>query len=345
MKVAITGAAGFVGFSLTRLWLERYGASRIQALVGPCQHTVEEERLGRLKTMGMPIIPIDLRKSPVLAQPLDDFDILFHLAAYVRTEEDSPDVYINDVGAERLLEELGPRLAGKHVVYTSTIAAVDSFPPHTGRITDETPCLPRTVYGITKLRAETILKRCAKKYGFTWTILRLPTVYGPGYRPGGMFDVFAKDLPRDKLSVRIAWPGRMSIVEVDDLAKLLLAAGTDERMAHQTYFVSSGEDPEMGEMAAHTADVLGTPYRPIALPKILVSVLLGMLGPVWQARLMPHFLQISAWRVSLVLTGFYCDGSRLTKLLGIEYTPWREGFRKMFSTAKEAATTVSVDRS
>jgi nucleoside-diphosphate-sugar epimerase len=80
--------------------------------------------------MGLSTLPIDLRRSPVLAGSLDDFDVLFHLAAYVRTEENSPDVSINDVGTERLLEELGPRLTGKHVVYSGTIAAVDSF-PHT----------------------------------------------------------------------------------------------------------------------------------------------------------------------------------------------------------------------
>jgi nucleoside-diphosphate-sugar epimerase len=159
-------------------------------------------------------------------------------------------------------------------------------------MTEATPCLPRTVYGITKLRAEAILKHCAAKYGFTYTILRLPTVYGPGYRPGGMFDVFVKDLPKNKLSIRIAWPGPMSIMEVDDVAKLLAAAAADQRMVGQTYFVSSGEDPGMGEMAAYTAEILGGPYRPIKLPQNLAPFSMRLLGPVWQARFMPHFLQI-----------------------------------------------------
>jgi UDP-glucose 4-epimerase len=331
MRAAITGAAGLVGFALTRHWEKQHGMGSIQALVGPCQHSVEEARLTHLRAAGYSMTSIDLRFSPVIREPINDFDVLFHLAAYVRTEEDSPDVSINDQGTERLLEELGPRLRGKHVVYSSTIAVVDSFPPHTGRMTMTTPCLPRTVYGITKLKAETILKRAAEEFGFTYTMLRLPTVYGPGYRPGGMFDVFVKDLPQNKLSVRIAWPGPMSIVEVDDLAKILMTAAADSRMIGQTYFVSSGEDPEMGEMAEHAAGLLGIPYSPIALPKNSAALLSPFLGSFWQASFMPHFFQITTWRVSLVLNGFYCDGSPLTNLLGMKYIPWREGFRKMFA--------------
>jgi nucleoside-diphosphate-sugar epimerase len=171
----------------------------------------------------------------VFETELADFDVIFHLAAYVRTENNSTDVRINDKGTERLLSELRPRLEGKRFIYTSTIAAVDS-PPAGGCITPQTPCRPRTDYGVTKLAAEQLLKEAAAKGGFSYTILRLPTVYGPGYRPGGMFDVVAKSLPRNTLSTRILWPGKMAIIQVHDLARILLQASGHPEMRDRTFW-------------------------------------------------------------------------------------------------------------
>src|SRR5882762_4438217 len=249
MRAVVTGAAGFVGYALTELLVREWGPESVQAVVGPVQHDKERARLEQLRRLGTPLISFDLRQTPVFQTGLADFDVFFHLAAHVRTEDRSTDVRINDQGTARLLSELGPRLKGKRFIYTSTIAAVDS-PPGGGGITAQTPCHPRTEYGATKLAAEQLLKSAAAEGGFNYTILRLPTVYGPGYRPGGMFDVLAKSLPRNTLSTRVQWPGKIAIIQVQDLARILVQASTHPAMSDRTFLVSSDEDPTMGEITS-----------------------------------------------------------------------------------------------
>ncbi len=330
MRAVVTGAAGFIGCALTELLASEWGPKSVQAVVGPVQHDKERGRLERLRRLGTPITSFDLRQSPVFQVGLADFDVFFHLAAHTRTEDASTDVRINDIGTERMLSELGPRLEGKRFIYTSTICAVDS-PPGGGRMTDKTPCRPRIEYGVTKLAAEQLVKAAASEIGFDYTILRLPTVYGPGYRPGGMFDVLAKSLLRNTLSTRILWPGKMAIVQVHDLARILVHASTHPDMSNRTFFVSSDEDPTMGEITRQVALSIGTTQRPIVLPSWLLCCLRATRSPIWQNAFLPHWIKILAWRGSLVLDGFYCDGSELTNLLHFKYQPWRQAFESMYA--------------
>ncbi|MGB7759055.1 MAG: NAD-dependent epimerase/dehydratase family protein [Bryobacteraceae bacterium] len=335
MRFVVTGAAGFVGYSLSELLVKRFGVDSVQAVVGPAPlHEKERARQERLQELGVRTIASDLRECPVLRAALTDFDVLFHLAAYARTEEDSRDVRINDLGTERLIRELGPRLEGARVVYASSIAAVDA-PPGGGRIDMTAPCAPKTEYGATKLAGEEIVKRCAAGLGYRYSILRLSTVYGPGFRPGGMFDVLAHSLRANGLSARICWPGKISLVGVSDLAEILLAAATDGRMADRTFLVSTNEDPSMGAISEQIARAIGADYRPIRLPHWLMTCLRSSAWPIWQTRFIPHPLRISAWRLSLVIEGLYADGSELTSLLNFRYRPWKEEFPAMYADTAE----------
>jgi len=334
VRAIVTGADGFIGCALTELLASEWGPQSVQAVVGPVQHEKEGRRLERLKRLGTPLISSDLRQSPVFHDELADFDVLFHLAAYARTEINSHDVRINDLGTERLLTELRPRLAGKRFIYTSTLAAVDR-PPGGGRMTSETPCRPRTEYGATKLAAEQMVKAAALEVGFDYTILRLSTVYGPGYRPGGMFDLLAKLLARNALSTRIQWPGKLALLEVDDLARILVQTSTHPDMSNRTFFVSSDEDPTMGEISGRIAQSIGARYRPIVLPPWFLRWLGAVRSPIWQNAAMPHWIKILAWRTSLLLDGLYCDGSELTNLLQTKYQPWRQAFERMYAESPD----------
>jgi len=330
LRALITGAAGWVGFDLCKLWLAKYGSQSVIALTGPVQHETENHRLAILRQWPVKEVPIDLRCRPILVNRIEDFDVLFHLAAYVRTEDDSPDVRINDEGTQRLIEELGERIRNKHLVFTSSISAVDITSVKHGWIEAGTACCPRTEYGRSKLRAEEIIKAESERLGFTYSILRLPIVYGPGYRPGGMFDFLREQLPKKTLGSRIPWPGRISIVEVSDAANILVQAAVREEMRGKTFFVSSGENPSMADMARLTADCLRVNYKPLPVKKALFR-LTSVAGEILSGvTFLPHSLRILGWRVSLVVNGYCCDGTELTELLDMPYSPWRDSFHRMF---------------
>ncbi len=329
-RALITGAAGWVGFALCKLWLAQYGPHSVTALTGPIQHETERRRLDELLQCPVQEVSLELRKCPVIGGNIDDFDVLFHLAAYVRTEDDSSEVRINDDGTRRLLHELGDRLRNKHVVFTSSVSAVDTTRTSGGWMEPATICSPRTEYGRSKLKAEEIIQAESIRLGFTYSILRLPIVYGAGYRPGGMFGFFHDELPRKTLGSRLAWPGKISVVEVSDLAHILAEAAVRDEMRGRTFFVSSSEDPSMAELAEQAAKCLGMPYQPLPIGAPLFR-LAGVLGKVLSAvSFLPHAVRILGWRVSLVVDGFCCDGSELTRLLRMEYSPWKESMRRMY---------------
>jgi nucleoside-diphosphate-sugar epimerase len=275
----------------------------------------------------------------VFSEPIGDFDVLFHLAAYVRTEDDADDVRINDTGTRWLLEQLGDRLRHKHVVFTSSISAVDSTCATDGWMNEQTECRPRTEYGRSKLNAEEIIAAESVRLGFTYTILRLPIVSGPGYRPQGIFGFYRDQLPRKTFGARLAWPGKISLVEVGDAANILAQVAVRDEMRGQTFFVSSAEDPCMSEMAQVSADCLGVTRKPVLFDKRVFDLMNAAGKWLARARLLPHSLRILGWRVSLVADGYCCDGSALTRLLDMQYMPWKDSFRRMYKLPAATART------
>jgi nucleoside-diphosphate-sugar epimerase len=167
--------------------------------------------------------------------------------------------------------------------------------------------------------------------GFEWTIVRFPTLYGPGFRPGGMCDTLALQLPKQRVAVRIAWPGRMALLDVRDAAKLLINTASHCDTPGRTYMLSSGENPTMAEITLRVAECIGVPFSPLRLPACAVKVLRVAIGARWQWEFLPHSVQIAAWRGSLLLNGLYCDGSELTRLLNYSYHDWKEGFARMYA--------------
>lgn len=327
MRVLVTGASGLIGFSLLKQLSEKYGQENIQLIEWDTHRSsVESARHHQLIGAGYDIIMHDLLDDGLNRILVKPFDILFHLAAFTESECNSPLVRVNDVGTEKLLSALKPLLPGKRVVYTGSMASVDRTYPDNTPQAEEYPCRPRIPYARTKLDGERILQRHARDTGFEWTILRLPTIYGPGYRPGGMFSILEKSLREGTLTARIAWPGRMSLLYVNDAVDLLIRLGTEKTGKNALYHASSGEDPRYDELITLIARLLGLRRKRIPLPKTFWSVLARAVYLPGLLSVLPFKVRIAAWRVSLiVMDGMVADSSRLDAAFAPRYTPLEEG--------------------
>src|SRR5260221_6246644 len=218
MRLLVPGGPGFIGRRLMHPLIGRFGAGAIPCLIHGSDKPMERAAAAGYEASGVTIVHGDLTHTPVSATPAPPVGLVFHLGANIDTDTPEHEHRVNDEGTANLLLWLGPGLKGCRIVYTSSIAVHDRNGLADGPLREDSPFTPRTAYGVTKLRGERILQEAAARREFTWTIPRLPTVYGPGGKAGGMFDLLIAGVRTGGLISRINWPGRSSVIFVDDVA-------------------------------------------------------------------------------------------------------------------------------
>lgn len=322
MRFLITGASGWVGFALTNQLAKVYGKKNLQLILSKnSSHEKESRRRSILFNKGYDTVICDLFKDEIDIKKIKPFDVLYHLAAYTEVEAKSSKVHVNDIGTEKLLKSLKDFLPKKRVIYTGSITSIDRKFPSNKPLDENAKCSPRTKYGKTKLKGEQILKKYANNIGFEWVILRLPTVYGPGFRPGGMFNVIPKSLSENSLAVRLNWPGRLSIVYLDDTVKALIFLSTKKCRCNEIYHIDSGENPTFDEIIDKISKIRVISRKKINLPKFAWNLIKFIVWFPGLMHILPHKIKISVWRASLiVIDGLVFDSSKLNNMLHFKYT-------------------------
>jgi nucleoside-diphosphate-sugar epimerase len=186
MRLAVTGGTGFVGAHLIDAALA--AGHSVAALT---RREVEpRERLAW--------VPGDLQDRAALERLVDGADAVIHVAGVISGHNASAFELGNVAGT---LAMLAAATAGgvRRFVHTSSLAARE-------------PKL--SLYGASKKRAEELVFGS----GLDWAIVRPPAVYGPGDKE--TLELFRMA----KLGVMLMpLRGRISLIHVDDLARLLLA--------------------------------------------------------------------------------------------------------------------------
>ncbi len=190
MKVLVTGAAGFIGFHLSkRLLDEGYEVFGIDNLNDYYDPQLKKDRLALLQDRnGFCFRQMDLvDRDGILGICREgSFDVVVNLAAQagVRYSIENPYVYIdsNLSGFINILE--GCRQAGKtpHLVYASSSSVYGAnrrMPFSVHHNVDH----PVSLYAATKKANELMAHTYANLYGIPCTGLRFFTVYGPWGRP------------------------------------------------------------------------------------------------------------------------------------------------------------------
>ena len=206
MKVLVTGAAGFIGYSLTLKLLERGDTVIGVDIVNDYYEvSLKEARLAHLRELGGDRF-IFLKQDFALYEPLvealapDTFDRIVHLGAQagVRYSITNPHAYVHSNLAGHLnLLEIGRHRAVDNLVYASSSSVYGGNTKLPFAVEDRVD-QPISLYAATKKADELISETYAHLYRLPQTGLRFFTVYGPWGRPDMMLWLFTKAMLADK---------------------------------------------------------------------------------------------------------------------------------------------------
>lgn len=235
MKIAVTGATGFVGSHLLDEALE--AGHELQALTRREQPARE----------GITWIRGSLEDRTALEQLVGDVDAVVHVAGTINAADAAGFEKGNVAGT---LAMLAAATAGgvRRFVHVSSLAARE-------------PKL--SLYGASKARSEALVKSS----GLDWTIIRPPAVYGPGDKE--TLELFRMA----KLGLMVMPPkGRLSVIHARDLSRLLLAAGAPSAPAN---LLIEADDGRPGgwthrEFARALAAAVGTRAAVVSAPGLML---------------------------------------------------------------------------
>jgi UDP-glucuronate 4-epimerase len=323
MTILVTGAAGFVGFHLTkRLLDEGHSVIGFDNLNAYYEVELKQARLAVLRQQHQfQFVQGDVSDFDAVAALFSSnvFSEVIHLAAQagVRYSLQNPQVYVqsNIMGFTQILEA-ARKAQVKHLIYASSSSvygANTTMPFQVQHPTNHQVSL----YGATKKANELFAHAYSHIYGLPVTGLRFFTVYGPWGRPDMAYFSFTRDILAGK-TIQVFNHGQMrrDFTYVDDIVSAMVRLIP---LAPQpnTSWDRANPDPSTS-YAPYKVYNIGN-HEPVPLLEF-IKTLEELLGK--KARI--EFLPMQAGDVEAT----YADVADLARDVGFApYTPIREGLR------------------
>ena len=179
MDVLITGAGGRIGAELARILVGEGHTVRAFGLA-------EDPRLEAVASeLSIDAIAGDLTDADSLIPAVEGVDAVCHLAAALTTHDVADRLYVevNSVGTYNLLDAVRAHAPDiERFVYTSSDAVY--WPALTGRplylpVDESHPLIAGSVYGATKIAAESMCRAFHRTYGIPFTVMRPTATASP----------------------------------------------------------------------------------------------------------------------------------------------------------------------
>lgn len=188
MKILVTGAAGFIGFHLSKKLLSlRHEVIGIDNLNKAYDPSHKQKRLKKLKKFPLfTFYQVDILKPSLLRVIFKKYKIsvVFHFAARtgVHPSLKYPKLYhTTNVTGTKYIYELANEFGIKQFIFASSSSVYGiTQAPFSENIALTPPTSP---YATSKQKAEKLLRELYKKYKIPTTVFRFFSVYGPYGRP------------------------------------------------------------------------------------------------------------------------------------------------------------------
>lgn len=301
VRLAVTGANGFVGRALVRASITRGWAVRaVTRQAGPASSDEPGRWIpGRVDLLG----GVDLARGQALAAAVSGADAVVHVAgrAHVLRELEADPLAafrrVNTEATVALARAAAAAGVGRFVFVSSV--GVNGNETHGTPFDESSLPQPREPYAVSKWEAEIALRAVGAETGLEVVIVRPPLVYGadaPG-NFGRLRRLVSRGLPLPFGALR----NRRSLVALGNLVDFLLCCVEHPAAADELFLVSDGEDLSTPELIRRLARALGRPARLLPVPVTLLAGAAVMAGRRDALQRMIGSLQIDSSRARTLL--------------------------------------------
>jgi nucleoside-diphosphate-sugar epimerase len=289
LRIAITGASGFIGQSLCKK-LNDSGYEVIPVVRK--RNAPNEKSIGDIKP--------DLDWSNIV----NDVDVVIHLIARVHIMNDKakdPLLEFRKINVDGTLNlaQQAAKAGVKRFIYLSSIKVNGEFTFANKAFTENDIAAPIDPYGISKLEAEIGLYNISKKTGMEVVCIRPPLVYGPGVKANfhSMMKWLYWGVPLPFGSVQ----NRRSLVALDNLVDFIFLSVEHPAAANQTFLVSDDEDLSMAELLNRIAIALKKKPQLLPVNQKMLELSLILTGNKKLAQRLCGSLQIDISKAKKLL--------------------------------------------
>jgi UDP-glucose 4-epimerase len=316
MFALVTGANGLLGRRLTEELLRQ--GHRVRTLdVKPADGMPE----------GADAIRGDVRNADTARSACEGIDVVFHLAALLPQARASDETFhsVNVRGTENMLAAAVSESV-KRFVFSSSVEIYG--------IPDTTPCAEDALkkllgtYSRNKLDCEDLCARCSANFGIEVVMMRMPMIFGPGYRHEKFYMKMFEDVGRGK-PIRIAGNGenRHQVVACSDVAEACILAAESAEAAGEAFNIASDPDtvPTVRQMAERVVQRVGSKSKVTCVNKTLARAAMAALSAIGRPMLLAEHREVP-------FANYVFDIEKAKHLLG--YAPKKDNVEAVVETVE-----------
>jgi nucleoside-diphosphate-sugar epimerase len=314
-NIVITGATGLVGRNLIPKIIKVFPQKNILCLVKKQENSSESKGVAILKKYAISVKNVDLESGYGLNNLPKNPKLIIHLAAETNTSKKNHKV--NSTGVRNLYSAFHQLSSETHFIHIGTMVSVVGRKSCKNPIDENTSDHPTNEYTRTKVEGENFLVKKCLKDKFRLTIIRPNTIYGKSVRKNSLFDMVKNMISKKSIITRINWPGRSSLVHVDDVVKaILFFSKTKPKAGVSEKYLLCAENLSISDISKILHKNMHIKYRPINFPKWFwqIASKFRPLIPYFEKPLGTNLYNY-LWRSSIIIDDVvWCKTNKINKV-------------------------------